>query len=174
MCEPLDRACYCGPNYFGGETQPDPLIPNSEGALATPLGGAGHWSVPSGGPPLGMGKRTNFSMRLFPVPTLSSFRPANGWTAQAGRLCYPFQFRNSGSVATLGFGRLAMAGVTKFRVLAGMGTGPAMPPFHGVWTGGITLEKFKSQCEEVFFDFRRVVGSTLGKENQFATSAEHP
>ena len=49
--------------------------PNSEIAVATPSGSTGHWPVPSGAPPLGMGKSPDVfrasvtSANLLPVPS---------------------------------------------------------------------------------------------------------
>ena len=70
--------------------------PNSEVAVAQPSGSTGNLPVPSGDSPLGTGRRTNFSRRLFPVSATFPFRPASGRTAQASRLCYPNLVRNAG------------------------------------------------------------------------------
>ena len=72
------------------------------------MGGTGHWPVPGGDPPLGTGSRPHLFEWLFSLPTSRPFRPASrrragalwraagGRTAQAGRLCHPFQLGNSG------------------------------------------------------------------------------
>ena len=62
----------------------------------TVVGSAGHWPVPFGDSPNGTGgtRCQNPGPSFFQEPR--SFRPASGWAAQAGRLCYPYGYEISG------------------------------------------------------------------------------
>src|ERR1041385_7627804 len=60
------------------------------------MGGTGHWPVPSGDSPDGTGTTPCGNECLPTVGAPSSFRPASGRAARAGRPCHPDKCEISG------------------------------------------------------------------------------
>ncbi len=77
------------------------LIPKLAARIT--MGSTGHWPVPGGYQPPGMEKGVHtYYARLFQCGRPLPFRPGGSRTAQAGCLCYPWQFREN-SAQTSGF-----------------------------------------------------------------------